>query len=115
LTGIVFGLIPALQVSRVDLNSTLKEGSGRSGTGLRHNRMRSFLVVGETAMALVLLVGAVLLIRTFVGLKGVNSGVDTRNVLTLQLSMSGGRYSTADAMDNFDRQVTEKIESLPGV
>jgi putative ABC transport system permease protein len=115
ITGILFGLVPALQVSRADLNSTLKEGSGRSGTGLRHNRMRSFLVVGETAMALVLLVGAVLLIRTFVGLKGVNSGIDTGNVLTLQLSMAGGRYSTADAMDNFDRQVTERLESIPGV
>jgi predicted permease len=114
-TGVLFGLVPAIQVSRTDLNSTLKESSGRSGTGLRHNRMRALLVVGETAMALVLLVGAALLIRTFVGLRSVNAGINTHNILTLQLSLTGGKYSNAAAMDNFLRQVNERIESIPGV
>ena len=114
-TGLIFGMIPAIQVSRTDINSILKESSGRSGTGLRHNRMRSLLVIGETAMALILLVGAALLIRTFSALRNVKSGIDTTNILTLQLSMAGGRYMTAAAMDNFDRQVTQRLEALPGV
>ena len=73
-TGIVFGLFPALHTSNPDLVSTLKEASGRSGTGVRHKRVRSALVVAEMALALVLLVGAALLIRSFVGLRSVESG-----------------------------------------
>ncbi len=72
LTGILFGLIPALDASRADLSGSLKESSGRSGTGLRQNKARSLLVVSETALALVLLIGAALLIRTFVALRMVN-------------------------------------------
>jgi len=75
-TGILFGLIPALGVSRADLSATLKEGGGRAGTGLRQNRTRALLVVSEMALALVLLVGAALLIRTFVALRGVDPGFD---------------------------------------
>src|SRR5207237_6972507 len=65
LTGVLFGLIPALHVSRGDVAASLKEGGGRSGTGLRQNRTRAVLVIGEVALALVLLIGAALLIRTF--------------------------------------------------
>jgi predicted permease len=115
LTGVLFGLVPAIQVSRADLNSTLKEASGRSGTGLRHNRMRGVLVAGETAMALVLLVGAGLLIRTFLGIKNTSGGIDTHNILTLQMSLGGGKYSNSSAMDNFVRQVNERLESIPSV
>ncbi|PYR01563.1 MAG: hypothetical protein DMG00_31085, partial [Acidobacteria bacterium] len=79
-TGVMFGLFPALQTSKPDLVSTLKEASGRSGTSLRHKRVRSVLVVTEMALALVLLVGAALLIRTFVGLRSVESGIDAHNV-----------------------------------
>ena len=89
LTGIVFGLFPALHTSRPDLVSTLKEASGRSGTGVCHKRIRSALVVVETALSVVLLVGAALLIRSFVGLRSVESGLDARNVFTFQTSLAG--------------------------
>ncbi len=115
LTGVLFGLFPAVQVSRADLNSTLKEASGRSGSGLRHNRMRNVLVVVETALAMILLIGSALLIRTFVQLRSVNAGIDIHKVLTLPLSMSGGRYAAPGAMDRFDRQVTQRLEAIPGV
>ena len=77
-TGILFGLIPALQGSRADLSSTLKETSGRSGTGFRQNKARSVLVVVEVALALILLVGSALLIRTAVALGRVEPGFDAR-------------------------------------
>ena len=114
LTGILFGLFPALQTANPDLVSNLKEG-GRSGRGVRHARARSALVVSELALALVLLVGAVLLIRTFVGLRTVNPGFDSHNVLTMTTSMAGGNYGTTAKVANFVRQVERRIESLPGV
>ena len=86
----LFGLFPALQTSKPDLVSTLKEASGRSGTGVRHKRVRSALVVAEMALALVLLVGAALLIRSFVGLRSVDPGFDPRNVFTFQTSLASG-------------------------
>jgi putative ABC transport system permease protein len=113
-TGLVFGLFPALQISNPDLVSNLKEG-GRAGAGVRHARARSVLVVGEVGLALVLLVGAVLLIRTFVGLRTVNPGFDAHNVLTMQTSMAGGSYSTTAKVANFETQVLRRIEGLPGV
>jgi predicted permease len=114
LTGVLFGLFPALETSNPDLVSNLKEG-GRSGSGVRHARARSALVVSELALALVLLVGAVLLIRTFVGLRTVNPGFDAHNVLTMTTSMAGGNYGTTAKVANFVRQVERRIESLPGV
>jgi len=115
LTGILFGLFPALHTSKPDLSSTLKEASGRSGTSLRHNRARSVLVVTEMALALVLLVGAALLIRTFVGLRTVNAGLDPRNVLTFQTSLAGKAYSTTAKVDELTTQVVRRMEGLPGV
>ena len=115
LTGIVFGLFPALHTSKPNLSTALKEASGRSGTGLRHNRIRSVLVISEVALALVLLVGATLLIRTFVGLRSVNPGFDAHNVLTLQTSLAGGAYGTTAKVNNLSTQVVRRIESLPGV
>jgi predicted permease len=115
LTGILFGLYPALQTSKPDLSSTLKESSGRSGTGLRHNRVRSALVVTEVALALVLLVGAALLIRTFVGLRSVDPGIDPHNVLTLQTALAAGTYSTTSNVDSLTTQVVRRMEALPGV
>ena len=76
LTGILFGLIPALQSSETDLTTTLKESSGRSGTGFRQNKARSVLVVAEVALALILLIGSALLIRTAVALGHVDPGFD---------------------------------------
>ena len=115
LTGLLFGTFPALQSSRTDLASNLKEASGRSGTGLRHNRVRSVLVVTEVALALVLLVGAALLIRTFAGLQNANSGIDPRNILTLQTSLAGGSYGTTGKVDNFVTQAARRVEAIPGV
>ena len=115
LTGILFGVFPALHVSNPDLSSALKEGGGRSGTGLRHGRSRAVLVIAETALALVLLTGAALLIRTFVGLRTVNPGFDAHNVLAMETSMAGGTYSTTAKVDNFVTQVVRRIEGLPGV
>jgi len=115
LTGVVFGLYPALHASNPDLASMLKEGSGRSGTGRRQHRVRSVLVIGEVALALVLLIGAALLIRTFTGLQNVNPGFDPHNVLTLKTSMAGGKYTTSAAVDNFVVQTVHRIEALPGV
>ena len=115
LTGIVFGLFPALHTSKPDLVSTLKEASGRSGTAVRHKRVRSALVVIETALALVLLVGAALLIRSFVGLRSVNSGLDAHNVFTFQTSLAGTSYSTTALVSNFTNQVIQRLEAVPGV
>jgi putative ABC transport system permease protein len=115
LTGVVFGLFPALQLSNPDVHSTLKEAGGRTSSGLRHNRARGLLVVSEIALALVLVVGAALLIRSFVGLRHVDPGFDARNVLTLQISMTNPRYSTTAQMENFERQGAQRIEGLPGV
>jgi putative ABC transport system permease protein len=115
LTGVLFGLFPALHISNPDVASTLREASGRTGTGRRQNRVRKILVGAEMALALVLLASAVLLIRTFVGLSSANPGIDPRNVLTLQTSLAGGNYSTTETVDRFAVQVIRRIEALPGV
>jgi predicted permease len=115
LTGLLFGLLPALHTSKPDLVSTLKEASSRSGTGLRHTRIRSALVISEMALALVLLVGAALLIRSFVGLRAVDPGFDPHNVFTFQTSLAGGAYSTTASVSNFTTQVVRRVEALPGV
>jgi hypothetical protein len=83
-TRLFFGLFPALRATRVGLSSTLKESSGRSGTGCRHNKARGMLVVTEIALALVLLVGAALLIRTYVALRAVDPGFDANGVPTME-------------------------------
>src|ERR1700689_3779547 len=87
-TGILCGLFPALQGSRADLNAVLKDSSGRSGTGLRQNKARAALVVSEVGLAVVLLVGSALLIRTFVALYSVNPGFDVKNVITMRMKMT---------------------------
>lgn len=114
-TGVLFGLFPALHISNPDIASTLREASGRSGTGRRQNRVRKALVGAEMALALVLLVSAALLIRTFVGLSYANPGIDPQNVLTFQTSLAGGSYATTEKVDRFAVQVIRRIESLPGV
>jgi putative ABC transport system permease protein len=91
-TGILFGLIPALQSSRTDLTSTLKESSGRSGTGFRQNKARSVLVVTEVALALILLIGSALLIRTAIALGRVDPGFDSSNVLTCACRSPGRAF-----------------------
>jgi predicted permease len=115
LTGVLFGLLPALRISKLDVNSVLKEASGRSGTGLRHNRVRSILVAAEMALAVILVAGAALMIRTFVGLRSVQPGFDPNNVITMQTSLSGGRYDSTAKAANMIHQVVDHIEALPGV
>jgi putative ABC transport system permease protein len=112
LTGIVFGLVPALQASRPDLNETLKEGE-RGSTGTRH-RLRNALVVAEVAVALVLLVGAGLMVRSFWQLRQVETGFEARNVLTMQLSVAAKEGEGQKAL-NFFEDVAGRVRSLPGV
>jgi putative ABC transport system permease protein len=114
-TGIVFGLFPAIQASRTDLHSTLKETGSRTGTTLRQNKSRAVLVVVEVALAIVLLVGAGLLIRTFSALHNVSPGFDASSVLTMETSLTGGRYDKTAAIAELSRQAQERIEAIPGV
>jgi predicted permease len=114
-TGIVFGLFPALQIMRTDVSSTLKEASGRSGTGRKQNRLRKILVGAEMTLALVLLLAAALLIRTFAGLSTMNPGIDPHHVLTFQTSLVGAKYSTTSKVDNLATQMIRRLEALPGV
>ena len=115
LTGILFGLFPALQISKPQVSETLKENSGRGATSRRQNRIRGVLVALEIALALVLLVGASLLVRTFVGLRSVAPGFDAHNVLTMRTSLAGEKYATTAKVENLTRQVLQRIEGLPGV
>jgi predicted permease len=115
LTGVLFGLLPALRISKLDVNAVLKEASGRSGTGLRHNRVRSVLVAAEMALAVILVVGAGLMIRTFAGLRSVHPGFDPRSVITMQTALTGGRYDNTAKVANLLRQVADRLETLPGV
>jgi putative ABC transport system permease protein len=114
-TGIIFGLIPALQSSKTDLTTTLKESSGRAGTGFRQNKIRSMLVVIEVALALVLLIGSALLIRTAMALGRVDPGFDTHNVLTLKMSMKGKQFEKAEAVEQVVRNGVERLKQIPGV
>ena len=115
LTTLLFGLFPALQVTRTDLSTTIKESASRSGSGLRHNRARTTLVITEVALAVVLLVGAGLLIRTAMAIYAVKPGFDTNNVLTMRMSLSGKAYLTSAAIDSLVRNGVQRIEAVPGV
>ena len=115
LTGVIFGLIPALQSSKTDLTTTLKESSGRSGTGFRQNKARSILVVTEVALALVLLIGSALLIRTAVALAHVDPGFDASHVLTMRMSLTGPRYQNAQVVQQMIENGVEQLKRLPGV
>jgi putative ABC transport system permease protein len=91
LTSIVFGLVPALQTSRLSVNETLKEG-GRSSGGTGNHHFRNLLVVSEVAMALVLLTGAGLMLRSFIRLINVDPGLDPQNVLTIGINLPRNKY-----------------------
>jgi predicted permease len=114
-TGILVGLIPALFGSRADLNSALKESAGRAATGFRQNRARSLLVITEIALALVLLVGSALLIRTSIALARVDPGFDPNNVLTMRMSLTGPRFLTSDGVERMVRDAVQRLKALPGV
>ena len=115
LTGILFGLVPALQSSRADLSGALKENSNRSGTGLRQTKTRTLLVTAEMALALVLLIGAALLIRSFIAIRHVNPGFDAHNVLTMRLSLTGPQFENPAAVAQVIHEGVRRIRALPGV
>src|ERR1700691_19027 len=114
-TGILFGLFPAIGASRPDLNSTLKESSNRAGTGFRQRKMRSLLVISEASPPLALLVGAALLIRTFLALRNVNPGFEAHNVLTLEMSLTGDRFQKTAGVAQLVRNGRERLNAIPGV
>jgi predicted permease len=114
-TGILFGLIPAFSATRTDLSAALNQSGSRSGTGLGQNKARAVLVIGETALALVLLTGAALLIRTFAALRTVDPGFDAHNVLTMEMSLTGNRFAKTAAVTQLLRAAGQRVKSLPGV
>jgi putative ABC transport system permease protein len=114
-TALLFGLFPALQGSRIDVSETLKESGGRIGTGFRQDKARSALVVCEMALALVLSIGAGLLVRTFVALHTVKSGLNARNVLTLRMVLSRTRFQKASGVSDAVQTGLDRLANLPGV
>jgi putative ABC transport system permease protein len=115
LTGIVFGLAPALRASRVDLNETLKEGGRGADRGHGRHMTRKLLVVFEVALSLIVLICAGLLIRSYRRVVNAHPGFDSRNVHAMRLSLPGARYSTPESIVGFFRQVGERLERTPGV
>jgi len=114
-TGILFGLVPAFTASRTDLNTTLKENSSRSGSGFRQGKARSLLIITEVSLALVLLIGSALLIRTFLALRQVDAGFDAHNVLTLEMSMTGERLHTSAGVSRLSREGRDRLNAIPGI
>ena len=115
LTGVVFGLVPALQASKTNLNDTLKDASRGTTGSLRRNRVRSALVIVEVALSLVLLIGAGLFIRSFVRLQNVETGFNPQNLLVANISLTPSRYSQPTQRGAFYRRLSEELASLPGV
>jgi predicted permease len=113
LTGLLVGILPALQSTRVDLNEALKEGGRTSSAGWGGRRVRSALVVSQVALSLVLMVCAGLLIRSFVNVLKVPKGFSTDNVLTVSLSLPPAHYPTPEVQREFFRQMLERLESQP--
>jgi putative ABC transport system permease protein len=114
-TGIVFGLVPALQLSKTELNECLKEGTRGSSGGHARRRIRSALVIAEVSLSLVLLIGAGLTIRSFIKLSSVNPGFDPSNVLTVEVTLPDQKYQDDDKQRRFVDSVLPEIASLPGV
>ena len=115
LTGLLFGLIPALGASRPDLSGGMKESGRGTGASLKHNKMRSLLVVSEVSLALVLLIGASLLIRTFIALRAVEPGFDAHNVWTAEMALNGPRFEKTAGVAQVLRTGREQLNATPGV
>jgi putative ABC transport system permease protein len=113
-TGLIFGLAPALQSSRLDLNESLKEG-GRQSSATASHRLRSALVVSEIALAVVLLVGAGLMMKSLWRLLNTDVGFKTENVLTMTVVLPPAKYTDPNQMVNFNNQLRERVQSMPGV
>lgn len=114
-TGLLFGVVPAWKSSNADLNTTLKEAGGRSESAGGSHRVRSFLLASQVALAVLLSVSAGLLLRSFVRVTAVNPGVRVAHILTMSLSLPELKYDTPVKRANFYRDLTERLQSLPGV
>jgi predicted permease len=114
-TGILFGLFPAFAAARADLSTSLKESGNRSGAGIRSRKARSLLVASEVSLALVLLIGAALLIRTLLSLRALSPGFDSHNVLTAEMSMTGARLHTTEGIAQLSRECRNQLNAIPGV
>jgi len=112
-TAIVFGLWPALRLARVDVVAAMKRVSG--GLSARHTRLRAAIVVGEIALALTLLIGAILMIRTSVALSDTDAGFDPNNVVTMRTSVTATRFETRTGLTELTRTVAAQLQALPGV
>jgi putative ABC transport system permease protein len=114
-TGIVIGLIPALASGKPELTEALKEGGRGATSGLRRNRLRNALVIAEVALALVLLVGAGLLLKSFVRLQNVHPGFEPKNVLTMEVALPVLKYPRGKPVADFYAEATRRVKALPGV
>jgi putative ABC transport system permease protein len=115
LTGLLFGLAPAFRTMNVNLIDSLKDGVRGGGEGTLHNRTRSVLVVFESAVAVMLLIGAGLLVRSLIALQQVDPGFDANNVLTLRVDLQRSKYNTPEKTANFFQELETRIANLPGV
>jgi predicted permease len=114
-TGLLFGLVPSIQSTKTNFSEALKEGGKGSSGKSSHNRARNALVIAEVALSMVLLIGAGLMIRSFVELLRSDLGVNPANVLTMDVSLTSERYSKADARLSFYNQLLDRIPALPGI
>ena len=114
LTGLLFGLLPARSASRGDFAEALRENARTTATGVSRSLLRSFLVTSELALALILLVGAGLLIRAFLHLRSVNPGFNPADLITMYLQLPASRYPQIPSQTNFRRDLLARINSLPG-
>jgi putative ABC transport system permease protein len=115
LTGLIAGLAPSWHLTKTNLNESLKQGVGKTDADSSGGRARSVFVAAEVAVSLVLLIGAGLMIRTLYLLRSANSGIDTRNVLTVTLGISSEKYATVTQQNGFFNHVLEKVRTVPGV
>jgi putative ABC transport system permease protein len=115
LTGFIFGLVPALHASKPDLNESLKEGGRGSTGGVHGSRIRNLLVVSEIALSLVLLIGAGLMIRSFIRLQTFDLGFNPTNLVTMRVQLPGSKYNQEPQFVSFFQQLFQRIESAPGV
>ena len=115
LTGLVFGVVPALQISRGRTHEALKEGGRGSSAGSGHQRLRKLLVVGEVALSLALLAGSGLLIKSFMKLQEVDPGFKSEGVLTIRVALPGTRYSQPEQIRPFFRDLLDRVRKVPGV
>ena len=113
--GILFGTMPALQATRVDLNTTLRNEGGGASQGQRRATLTSALVVGQVALSLLLLIGAGLFLRSFIRLLNVDPGFESRNVLTMNLSLSATKYAKPDQQIAYFDDVLRRVATVPGV